>query len=82
MGFDSDNFYIKIELDNIISVGPNKLNTKETDKAYIKLKELSAQIPENIFLQDMLKYYKPHDEKVHKSDDDVYHEYLMERYGR
>ena len=80
--FKMDNFFIIIENKDIFEYNPGNKNISKPDLAYQKLKELAIMYPEDNLIQNMFKYYKPHIEIQHRTDDEVYHDYLMERYGK
>ena len=80
--FDVDNFYIKIDTNDIIKINQRKQDEFKDDVGYQKLKEIAEKLPHDEFIQNKLKYYVPYKNIDGKSDDEVYHEYLMERYGK
>lgn len=76
-----EQFFLQIEKKHILKSRPGKKKMPQTDITFQELKALALKLSDDVLLQNMVKYYKPHISNQ-KSDDDVYHEYLMERYGK
>ena len=53
----------------------------KTDKVPEELEALALKFPDDEFLQNKVKYYVPYSNHEEKTDSDIYHDYLMEKYG-
>lgn len=75
-------FFIQIEKKQIFENSPRKRRMTKIDLGLQELKTLASKFPDDVLVQNLLKYHKPHIESNQKSDDEVYHDYLMDRYGK
>jgi len=74
-------FYLKIEQKDILKSKPGKKKMLKTDVALEELKALAIKFPDDVFLQNKIKYYVPYTNPSGKSDDDYLNEALKEKYG-
>jgi hypothetical protein len=76
-----DHFFLNIELQDIVKERPSVVGLSK-DAVYEQIKMLAEKYPEDVFLQNKLKYYVPVSSNILKSDSEIYQEYLMEQYGK
>ncbi len=79
---DGLQFFLNIEKKNIMHFKPTRRKLYPTDVTFKKVEEMADMFPEDNLLQSLKKYYKPHVNRTEKTDDEVYHDYLMEKYGK
>lgn len=76
-----DTFFLKIEKKNIFKHKPVRKMKTKIEKVPEELKTLALKFPDDEFLQNKVKYYVAYSNPEEKADSEVYHDYLMEKYG-